>query len=162
MLIKGFFYFDLNCWNADQRTFLLQSELLKCQSKGFSTLIRVVEMLIKGFFDLAVEMSIKGLFYFNLNCWNADQRAFLWLELMKCRSKGFSTLIGVAEMSIKGPFYFNLNCWNVNQRAFLLWSKLLKCWSKSFSISIWPVEMSIKGLFYFNLNCCLQKVKIWD
>ena len=90
MLIKG------NCWNVDQRAFLLRSEWLKCWSKGFSTLIGTVEM------------SIKGLFYFDLNCWNVDQMAFLpqshyWnvdqtafllrFELLKCRPKGFSTLI---------------------------------------------------------------------
>ena len=39
MSIKGPFHFDLDCWNIDQRAFLLWSGLLKCQSKGFSTLI---------------------------------------------------------------------------------------------------------------------------
>ena len=96
MSIKGLLYFDLNCWNVDQRAFLLWSKLLKHRSKGFSISIRTVEMSIKGlfYFDLAVEMSIKGLFYFDLNCWNVDQRTFLLQSrLLKCWSKGFSTLI---------------------------------------------------------------------
>ena len=138
---------------AIKRAFLLRSRLLRWWSKGFSTLI------------WTIEISIKGLFYFNLDCsWNGDQRAFLlrsklflkwWLkgfsisiwicwnvdqmafllrsELLKCRSKGFSTSIWTIEISIKGLFYFNLDCWNINQRAFLLWSGLLKYRSKGFS-----------------------------
>ena len=132
MSIKGFLYFDLNCWNVDQRTFLLQFRLLKYRSRGFSNSI------------WTVEISIKGLFYFDLDCWNIDQKAFLFrFGLLKCRSKGFFTSninwrafllqFGLAGTSIKGLFYFNLDCWNVNHRASLLWS------------------------------CrCLQKVKIWD
>ena len=65
MLIKWLFYFDLSCWNVDQRASLLRSELLKYRSKGFSTSI------------WTVEISIKGLFYFDLDCWNIDQRASL-------------------------------------------------------------------------------------
>ena len=54
MLIKALFYSC--CWNVDQRAFLLRSELLKCWSKGFSTSIWTVEMLIKWlfYFDCAV------------------------------------------------------------------------------------------------------------
>ena len=110
MLIKGLLYFDLNCWNVDQRVFLLRFELLKCRLKDFSTSIWIVEM------------SIKGLFYFDQSCWNVDQRVF-W----SC-------------------------CWNVNQRAFLLQYKMLKCRSKGFS-STWTVEISIKGLFYIDWSC---------
>ena len=128
MLIQGFLYFDpellkcwsndfstsiWNCWNADQRTLLLQSRI--------------------------VEMSTKGLLYFDLECWNVDQRSsllqsrvgemsikgFLYfdLELLKCRSKVFSTSIWI--------------CWNVDQRSFLLQSGLLEWQSKVFSTLIW-------------------------
>ena len=66
MVIKGLLYFDLDCWNGDQRASLLRSRLLKCRSNGFSTSIWTVEMVIEG------------LFYFNLEwSWNGDQRAFL-------------------------------------------------------------------------------------
>ena len=132
----GFSTSEPDCWNIDQRAFLLRSRLLKCRSKGCSTSI------------WTVEMSIKGLFYFDRSYWNVNQRAFLFrskllkcwskgfstsIWLLKCRSKGFPTSIWTVEMLIKGLFYFNLNCWNVNQMAFLLW-----------------------------LCCCLQKVNIWD
>ena len=106
--IKGLLYLDL-----DERSIkgllLLQSELLKCRSKGFSTSIWVVEM------------SIKGLLYFDLSCWEVDQRASLHCS-------------GTTEMSIKGLLYFDLNCWNVDQRASLLWSKLLPAKSQNLGI----------------------------
>ena len=111
----------------NQGASLLCSDLLKCWSKGFSTLIRVAEM------------SIKGLLYFDLNCWKVDQRAsLLWSELV--------------EMLIRGLLYFDLDCWIVDQRASLLRSELLKCRSQGFSTLIWVVESSIKGLLYLNLS----------
>ena len=66
-------------------------------------------------------MSIKGLLYFDLGCWEVDQRASLhWSR--------------TTEMSIKGLLYFDLNCWNVDQRASLLWSKLLPAKSQNLGI----------------------------
>ena len=73
---KGLFNLDLDCWYADQRAFQLWFELLKCQLKGFSTLIWVARM------------SIKGLFNFDLGCWNVDQKAFqLSFELPPTKSQ---------------------------------------------------------------------------
>ena len=102
MSIKGLLYFDLNCWNVDQRTFLLRFRLLKYRSRGFSNSI----YRSRGFSTLiwTVEISIKKLFYFDLDCWNVDQRASLLrisikglfyfnLDLLECRLKGFSTSI---------------------------------------------------------------------
>ena len=128
----------------------LGTEAMKMSIKGFSTLILIEGnqgaslprnqsyddqraslpqswwKVTKGILYLrieAVEMSIKGLLYFDLNCWNVDQRASLhWSEFFECRSKGFSTLIWIVEMLIKGLLYFDLNCWNVYQMASLLWS----------------------------------------
>ena len=116
--------------NADQRA--SQPRFDERQPKGFSP-FDLEERRSKGFFNLeigtvcnqrsslpqskVVEMSIKGLFY-------------LHLELLKCRSKVFSTSIW--------------NCWNVDQRSSLLQSglagkgllyfnlNLLKCRSKVF------------------------------
>ena len=104
MSIKGLFYFDL--------------DLLECRSKRFSTSIWIVEMSIKGLFYVnqrafllrfgLAGMSIIGLFYFDLDCWNVDQRASLLLSEL------------VVKMLIKGIFHFDLECWNVDQRASLL------------------------------------------
>ena len=138
----------------------------------------------------------------NWNCWNASQRGFstlIWtaemsikgllyfdLELVKCRSKVFSTSTWswrnfdqrfsllrsrVVEISIKGLLYFDLE-------LFLYFDlKLLKCRSKVFSTSIWSwwnfnqrssllqfeiAGVLIKGLLYFNLELLPAKVKIWN
>ena len=113
MSIKGLLYFDLNCWNVDQRASLLWSEFFECRSKGFSTLIWIVEMLIKG------------LLYFDLSCWNVDQRAsLLWSELLECLSNGFSSLILL---------------WKCRSKGFSTLISLLKCRSKGFSTLIWIV-----------------------
>ena len=81
---KGLSYFDLDCWEGDQMAFLLRSGLLRRWSNGFSTSIWTVEILIKG------------VFYFNLDCsWNGNQRAFLLQSelFLKWRLNGFSTSI---------------------------------------------------------------------
>ena len=77
-------------------------------------------------------MAIKGLPYFNLQCWNGDQRfSLLQFGLLKWRSKVFSTSIWTYG--------------SVDQRSSLLRSKLLKCWSKVFSTLIWVVGVLIQG-----------------
>ena len=82
-------------------------------------------------------MLTKGLLYFNLSCWDVDQMdSLLRSKLLRCRPKGFSTLIQTVEMLIRGLLYFDLNYWNVNQRASLLQSELLRCWLKGFSTLI--------------------------
>ena len=117
MLTKGLLYFYL--------------KLLKCRSKVFSTLIWNCSIsnlmkcnqrasqpwnLKKGdqrsslLQSGLVKMSIKGLLYFNL-------------DLLKCRSKVFSTSIW--------------SCWNVHQRSSLLRSGLVEMWTNVFSTSIW-------------------------
>ena len=91
--------------------------------------------------------------------WNVDQgHLYLNLDLLKWRSKVFSTSTWTAEMLIKDLLYLNLellkyrskvfstpiwNCWNVNQRSSLL----------QFGI----IETSIKGLLYSDLDKMLIK-----
>ena len=117
MLIKGLLNFDLellkcwpkvfsisiwNCWNVDQRSSLLRSEIAQSQSWWKAT---------KGLLNLGTwRKAIKGLLYFNL-------------DLLKCRSKVFSTSIW--------------SCWNVHQRSSLLRSGLVEMWTNVFSTSIW-------------------------
>ena len=131
MVTKGLLYPDL-AERSIKGASLPSFELLKCWSKGFFTSIWVVEM------------TIKRLLYFDLNYWNADERAsLLRSELLKCRSKVLSISIWAVEMPITGLFYFDLSCWNVNQSASLLWFELLKCRLKGFStliLNCWNVD----------------------
>ena len=129
MAIKGLPYFNLDCWNCDQRSFLYSNlELSKCWSKVFSTPIWNCWNVNQRFSLLKsglVEVLINGLLYFDM-------------DLLKCRSKVFSTSIRTVEMLIKGLFYFDLDCWNGDQRSSLLQSEV--------------VDMSIKGLLCFDLE----------
>ena len=66
-------------WKVTNGLLYLGTGLLKCRSNGFSTLTWIVEM------------SIKGLLYFDLNNKNVDQRAsLLWsgLSLAKSQNSG--------------------------------------------------------------------------
>ena len=153
MAIKGFLYFNLELLKWQSKVFpismwtvemaikgLLYSnlELLKCRSKVFSTSIwtcwsvdQMSSLLRSGhqrsflLQSRLVEVSIKGLLYFDL-------------DLLKCWSKVFSPLIRTIEMLIKGLFYFDLDCWNGDQRSSLLQFEVF--------------DMSIKGFLYFDLE----------
>ena len=151
MLIKGLLNFDLEllkcwpkvfttsiwiCWNVDQRSSLLWSEIAQSQSWWKAT---------KGLLNLGTwRKAIKGLLYFNL-------------DLLKCRSKVFSTSIwtcwnvhqmssllrsGLVEMSNKCLLYFDLDLLKCQSKVFSDLD-LLKCRSKVFSTSIWNCSISI-------------------
>ena len=128
MAIKGLLYFNLDYWNDDQRSSLLQFGLLKWRSKFFSTPFwscwngnQRSSILQSG----VVVMAIKGLPYFNLECWNGNQR--------------FSSSIWTVEMAIKGLLYFDPDCWNFDQRSFLLWYGVVGVLIQGFSTSIWSL-----------------------
>ena len=136
MLTKGLLYFYL--------------KLLKCRSKVFSTSIWncSISILMKGNqrasqpwnlkkgdqrssllqFGL-VEMSIKGLLYFNL-------------KLLKCPPKVISTSIWTCWNVNKCLLYFNLDLLKCQSKVFSDLD-LLKCRSKVFSTSIWNCSISI-------------------
>ena len=119
MSIKGLLYSNLellkfwskvfstsiwNCWNGNQKSSLLQSGLLKCWSNVFSTLIWIVEM------------SIKGLLYFNLELLSVKSQN-LGLDF-KCWVHCCSIAFGM------GDFYLFLLDFELYQESFN-WQKIL-------------------------------------
>ena len=148
MSIKGLLYIILeyrskvfctlirSYWHVDQRSFLLRSEIAQSQSWWKAT---------KGLLNLGTwRKAIKGLLYFNL-------------DLLKCRSKVFSTSIwtcwnvhqmssllrsGLVEMSNKCLLYFDLDLLKCQSKVFSDMD-LLKCRSKVFFTSIWNCSISI-------------------
>ena len=136
MLIKGLLNFDLellkcwpkvfsisiwSCWNVDQRSSLLRSEIAQSQSWWKAT---------KGLLNLGTwRKAIKGLLYFNLDllkcppnvistsiwtCWNVEQMSSLLRSgLVEMSIKGL-LWYGLVEMSIKGLLYFDLKLLNLN------------------------------------------------
>ena len=144
-MTKRLFNLDLdNGVVCDPRAYLPRSwrKEIKGQ-KGFSTLkleLSATQWLL--YLDLEFAgVSIKGLLFINL-------------ELLKWRSKVFSTPIWTVETTIKGLLYSNLellkwqskvfytpiwSCCNGNQRSSLLQSRMLKWQSKVlfFNLDSW-------------------------
>ena len=120
-LIKGFSTLILNVVNIQGAS--LPKILMEGWSKGFSTSIWTVEMSIKGllYFDLVVKNSIKGLLYFDLVVETSIKVLLYFDRAVEMSTKGLLYLDLAIEMLIKGLLYFDLDQWQPRGFSTSIW-----------------------------------------